>query len=145
MYRFAFKVYKFAFKGELAFNVKFAFKNQEEVLKRNFPFAAYKFTTSSVLNPGSRIEKYFFHLCTAVLSIHATTVEKKLQLHATTVVKKIVGGGIKPLCINVAEFANYTYSTQTIKYVHVNIEKALYHIYSMLPLAEFPKTEKCDV
>ena len=37
---------------------------------------------------------------------------------------------MKPLCINVAEFANYTCSTQTIKYVHVNIEKALYHIYS---------------
>jgi hypothetical protein len=59
------------------------------------------------------------------------------------VVKKLVGGGIKPLCINVAEFANYTCSThQTIKYVHVNIEKALYHIYSMLSLAEVPK---CDV
>ncbi len=62
VYKFAFKVYKLSFKGELAFNVKLAFKNQEEVLKRNFPFAAYKFTTSSVFNPGSRIEKYFFHL-----------------------------------------------------------------------------------
>ena len=128
VYKFAFKVYKFAFKGELAFNVKFAFKNQEEVLKRNFPFAAYKFTTSSVLNPGSRIEKYFFHLCTAVLSIHATTVVKKLQLHATTVVKKIVGGGIKPLCINVAEFANYTCSHKLLN-MFMSTLKKLYTIY----------------
>ena len=58
-YMFAFKVYKLSFKGELAFNVKLAFKNQEEVLKRNFPFAAYKFTTSSVLNAGSGKKNIF--------------------------------------------------------------------------------------
>ena len=74
---FAFKVYKLSFKGELAF------KNEEEVLKRNFPFAAYKFTTSSVLNPGSRKEKYFFHICTAVLSIQI--FQPKAQFRHTTI------------------------------------------------------------
>ncbi len=124
--KFAFKVYKLSFKCELAFNVKLAFKNLEEVLKRNFPFAAYMLTTSSVLNPGSKI--FFPPL---YCGFRYTNFPAKIpSRHTTTVVKKIVAGGIKPLCINVAEFANYICSTQTIKNVHVKIEKALYYIYS---------------